>query len=215
MEEVYCYWRIAIPFFALNSKFEVPMFLRATAAVLMLATLNLSAQANNYPCSKSKRGVDHCSGEKFLCRDGSESSSAQKCTPASLQEFRSQWDFEHSKTRSDQSRPQQHSITSAPIPLMSAPLTSASARIIDGDTIDLAGETFRLEFPCGRRAREALVAMIKGPVSCTVTGHDKYGRSLGYCVSGATDLNGQMVVSGYAMAFVKYNYRYSYGDSTS
>ena len=209
------------------------MFLRATAAVLMLATLNLSAQANNYPCSKSKRGVDHCSGEKFLCRDGSESSSAQKCTPASLQEFRSQWDFEHSKTRSDQSRPQQHSITSAPIPLMSAPLTSASARIIDGDTIDLAGETFRLEgidapemkqrcldasgteFPCGRRAREALVAMIKGPVSCTVTGHDKDGRSLGYCVSGATDLNGQMVVSGYAMAFVKYNYRYSYGDSTS
>ena len=97
MEEVYCYWRIAIPFFALNSKFEVPMFLRATAAVLMLATLNLSAQANNYPCSKSKRGVDHCSGEKFLCRDGSESSSAQKCTPASLQEFRSQWDFEDTK----------------------------------------------------------------------------------------------------------------------
>ena len=198
------------------------MILKAAATILILVALNLSAQANNYPCAKSRGGVDHCNGETFVCRDGSESSSTQKCLPASLNDFRSQWDFDHAKSPSSESSKQQGSITPAPVPPMSAPIMTATARVIDGDTLSLAGETFRLEgidapemkqrcldasgteYPCGRRAKEALAAMIKGPVSCTVTGHDKYGRSLGYCASGAIDLNRQMVVTGYAMAFVKY-----------
>lgn len=33
----------------------------------------------NYPCSKSKGGVNHCEGTKFICNDGSTSKSKEDC----------------------------------------------------------------------------------------------------------------------------------------
>ena len=46
--------------------------------LLLLATF--CAQAANYPCSGSKGGVAHCSGELFVCNDGSISGSKKVCT---------------------------------------------------------------------------------------------------------------------------------------
>ncbi|BET42618.1 YdcA family protein [Atlantibacter hermannii] len=37
--------------------------------------------AANYPCSKSKGGVSHCTADgKFVCNDGSISRSKKKCS---------------------------------------------------------------------------------------------------------------------------------------
>ncbi|EDV0343406.1 hypothetical protein PH95_001391 [Salmonella enterica subsp. enterica serovar Minnesota] len=37
--------------------------------------------AKNYPCSKSKGGVSHCTADgKFACNDGSISRSKKKCS---------------------------------------------------------------------------------------------------------------------------------------
>lgn len=209
------------------------MRFKSLASTLVLAALSLPAQANNYPCSNSKGGVDHCNGDKFVCWNGTGSSSAQKCTPDAVREFRSEWDSDNSAAPNSQSSGQQQTVAPTPGLLLPTPSKSAPARVIDGDTIELAGETFRLEgidapemkqqcldangatYNCGRRARDALIAMITGPVSCTVSGHDKYGRTLGYCVSGAFDLNRQMVATGWAMAFAKYNDRYSSDEAAA
>ncbi|UAN51386.1 hypothetical protein KGP26_27625 [Serratia sp. JSRIV002] len=37
------------------------------------------ATAANTPCSGKKGGVSHCSGEKFVCNDGSVSKSKKTC----------------------------------------------------------------------------------------------------------------------------------------
>lgn len=49
-------------------------------ALLGLWLLAWPAQAANYPCSGSKGGVAHCSGELFVCNDGSISGSKKVCT---------------------------------------------------------------------------------------------------------------------------------------
>jgi endonuclease YncB( thermonuclease family) len=96
------------------------------------------------------------------------------------------------------------------------------AVIADGDTIELAGQRIRLEgidapeynqicqgksgpFNCGREARRKLAALAgTGPVRCTGWQEDKYGRLLGTCTSGRTDLNREMVASGWAVSYGQY-----------
>lgn len=54
-----------------------------SAAFVLSITLGYSqpAEAKNYPCSKGKGGVSHCSsGGKFVCKDGTISRSKQKCS---------------------------------------------------------------------------------------------------------------------------------------
>jgi len=48
--------------------------------VLGILALTFNAAAANYPCSGSKGGVSHCSGELFVCNDGSISGSKKVCT---------------------------------------------------------------------------------------------------------------------------------------
>lgn len=96
------------------------------------------------------------------------------------------------------------------------------AVIADGDTIELSGQRIRLEgidapeynqicqgksgpFNCGREARRKLAALAgAGPVRCTGWQEDKYGRLLGSCVAGRTDLNREMVASGWAVSYGHY-----------
>jgi endonuclease YncB( thermonuclease family) len=96
------------------------------------------------------------------------------------------------------------------------------AMIADGDTIELAGQRIRLEgidapeynqtcqrksgpFNCGREARRKLAALAgNGPVRCTGWQEDKYGRLLGSCMAGKTDLNREMVASGWAVSYGRY-----------
>ena len=106
-----------------------------------------------------------------------------------------------------------------------APVVGA-ARVIDGDTIDIAGTRIRLEgidapeiaqtcgrlllgtWRCGEAAAAAMRRLTVGQVlSCERRGIDKYKRVLGvlHCWR---DINAEMVREGLAWAFVKYSQSY-------
>ncbi|MDQ6437865.1 thermonuclease family protein [Mesorhizobium sp. LHD-90] len=96
---------------------------------------------------------------------------------------------------------------------------AGSAIVNDGDTITIAGEKIRLrgidapeysqtcrrggkDYACGREAREALRRLIGGQaVSCAGWQRDRFGRLLGECKAGSTDLNRALVAEGWAVAF--------------
>jgi endonuclease YncB( thermonuclease family) len=104
------------------------------------------------------------------------------------------------------------------------PSIEGIARVIDGDTIEIAGTRIRLEgidapegdqqctragggtWRCGQVATGELQRLIgRTPVRCDGRGTDKYGRTLAICFSGETDINAEMVRRGFAWAFVKYS----------
>ena len=116
-----------------------------------------------------------------------------------------------------------HATSSGPI--------SGMARVVDGDTIEVAGTKIRLEgidapesgqtcarkwlgivsgtWACGTKAADELTRLVsRQPISCDATGTDKYGRTLAICHAGNVDLNAHMVRQGLAWAFVKYSRRY-------
>jgi endonuclease YncB( thermonuclease family) len=92
----------------------------------------------------------------------------------------------------------------------------------DGDSITLGTERIRLrgidapefdqtcrkggaDYPCGRRARESLSALVGGrPVSCSGWERDKYDRLLATCTAGGSDLNRGQVEAGWAVAYGGY-----------
>lgn len=47
--------------------------------VIFLSLFVFTATAANKPCSGKKGGISHCSGEKFVCNDGSISKSKKIC----------------------------------------------------------------------------------------------------------------------------------------
>ena len=117
--------------------------------------------------------------------------------------------------------------------LASTPLAgglSGSARIIDGDTIEVAGERIRLldidapetaqrctradgaVYECGASATAALASLTEGArVRCIADGKDRYGRLLATCIaerrSGPVEINRSMVALGWA---VRYDARSAY-----
>ena len=113
----------------------------------------------------------------------------------------------------------------APIP---GSVVEGPAAIVDGDTIEIAGQRIRLEgidapeaaqscsgahgeaSPCGQAATRALRDLIgHETVACESVGTDKYGRMLGLCFLDGEDINRFMVESGNAWAYVKYSTKYS------
>ncbi|TPL51349.1 thermonuclease family protein [Mesorhizobium sp. B2-4-6] len=94
-----------------------------------------------------------------------------------------------------------------------------TAIVNDGDSITLGTERIRMrgidapeyqqtcqkagaDYPCGKLARQSLVRLISGrPVSCSGWQRDRYGRLLGDCRAGDTDLNRSQVQAGWAVAF--------------
>ena len=106
-------------------------------------------------------------------------------------------------------------------------VVSGRAKVLDGDTIEIAGTRIRLEgidapesaqmcsrkgtglWPCGKEATEHLKRLTSGRrVVCDDAGEDRYGRMLGWCAVDGTDINAEMVRSGFAWAFVRYSRRY-------
>lgn len=93
------------------------------------------------------------------------------------------------------------------------------AIVNDGDSITLGTERIRMrgidapeytqscrkdgsDYPCGKLARQSLVWLIANrPVSCSGWQRDRYGRLLGDCKAGDTDLNRAQVQAGWAVAF--------------
>jgi endonuclease YncB( thermonuclease family) len=102
------------------------------------------------------------------------------------------------------------------------PDISGSARVIDGDSLYVGRIEVRLKgidapeynqtcrvdggkWPCGREAASALRNLIRDrAVACDILGHDRYGRALGACRAGNTDINETLVQEGWAVAFGGY-----------
>ena len=107
-------------------------------------------------------------------------------------------------------------------------IRGSAPRIVDAETLEVAGQRVRLagiDAPeaaqacrqangqrcrCGERATEALRARIgAGAVTCTIAGRDRYNRALGICYAAdGTDLNGWLVRQGYALAYRRYSTTY-------
>lgn len=104
---------------------------------------------------------------------------------------------------------------------------TGATRVIDGDTVEIEGTTFRLSgidapelgqpcvnsegvsFDCGEVARRGLEAAIGGrQVSCSAETRDVYQRPVALCVVGDVDLSEEMVTLGYAVPFTEYSQAY-------
>lgn len=102
-------------------------------------------------------------------------------------------------------------------------------RIVDGDTIHLGKVRVRLHgidapeaaqtcrnavgetYPCGEQATSALILMAAAGVRCEPAGdeQDKYGRMIATCYAvDGTNVNADMVRSGYALAYREYSEEY-------
>ena len=101
-------------------------------------------------------------------------------------------------------------------------------RVIDGDTLSLGSVIYRLHgidapevaqrcalpsgktWQCGRAALERLEALVAGQhVACSSREQDGYGRTIGVCRAGSTDLNRELVREGLAWSFRKYSTDYA------
>ncbi len=101
------------------------------------------------------------------------------------------------------------------------------ARVIDGDTIDIAGQRIRLhgidtpesrqtcargerEVRCGRAATAALRRLIDNePVSCQERDVDRYGRIVAVCLNTeGQDVGAELVREGWALAYRQFSLDY-------
>ena len=104
-----------------------------------------------------------------------------------------------------------------------AGLAHAEARVVDGDTLEIEGVTYRLngidapehgqtcgDWKCGADATEALVELVKGRVvTCDPISEDGYGRTIATCFADGTDIGGSLVDKGMAWAFLRYSDAYA------
>lgn len=100
-------------------------------------------------------------------------------------------------------------------------LPAHAQRVIDGDSLEMNGQTYRLEAfdapeagqTCdggtwlpGPLATAALVRFIAGrPVECRPITRDRYGRTVARCYAGGEDLSALMVAAGWGWAFRRYS----------
>ena len=93
------------------------------------------------------------------------------------------------------------------------------ARVIDGDTLDVAGQRIRLHgidapesrqtcqikgvpWACGVAAWGELVQLVAGrDVTCETRDIDRYGRAGAVCAADGDDINAAMVAQGWALAY--------------
>ncbi|GAB4814195.1 hypothetical protein N2152v2_001241 [Parachlorella kessleri] len=120
-------------------------------------------------------------------------------------------------------------LTLASGPAYAGEVLLGPARVVDGDTMQVAGTRIRMygidapetaqscrksgkDYSCGLDAKAALEAKVgQAPVACEVKNKDLYGRSVAACYanSGAGgDLGAYLVENGYAVAYRQYSKEY-------
>jgi endonuclease YncB( thermonuclease family) len=101
---------------------------------------------------------------------------------------------------------------------------TGSARVIDGDSIEIAGVRIRLHgvdaperdqdcrdangktYSCGRAAMRALAAAVSGrSVTCTPIQVDQYNRDIATCTVDGVDLGETMVRGGHALDYARHS----------
>jgi endonuclease YncB( thermonuclease family) len=115
-----------------------------------------------------------------------------------------------------------------PIPAPTGGALAGVPRVVDGDSLELAGHRIRLfgidapesaqdcgdsrgrRYACGREARNALSDAIGGQrVTCTPVG-ESYDRDVALCMANGRDLSDAMVRSGHALELRRFsNGRYA------
>ena len=107
-----------------------------------------------------------------------------------------------------------------------AQVFSGPARVVDGDTLEIAGVKVRLfgvdapearqecttaegrPWACGRVATERLRQMAVGKVQCQGVDTDRYGRTVARCRVAGRDLAADLVAEGVAFAYARYGHDY-------
>ncbi len=100
------------------------------------------------------------------------------------------------------------------------------AKVIDGDTIYIENNKIRLhaidapeikqkctkdgkKWSCGKQSTSFLSGLIGNEkIKCVTNGKDKYSRYIGVCYKNKIDLNSQMVINGWAIAYRYYSLDY-------
>lgn len=110
------------------------------------------------------------------------------------------------------------------IPLLIAVASAhAQTTIVDGDTLRVNGQPFRLfgidapekvqwcggDYPAGELSARALEGLVHGKaIACEPKGTDRYQRTLAVCRVDGVDLGKTMVRLGMAWAFTRYSQDY-------
>jgi endonuclease YncB( thermonuclease family) len=108
--------------------------------------------------------------------------------------------------------------------LFAATALHADVRVVDGDTLEIDGTTYRVNgidapeygqkckaqsrgtWPCGKEAVAALISLVDGKgVRCDSITEDGFGRTVATCYADDKDIGALMVEQGWAWAFVKYS----------
>src|SRR5262245_61201436 len=93
-------------------------------------------------------------------------------------------------------------------------IINGPARVIDGDTVVVAGTTVRLKgvdaaelgTPRGENAKRVMIALVTSELTCRLTGEKTHGREVGYCfTSDGVDINQAIIASGAALACPRYD----------
>ena len=105
-------------------------------------------------------------------------------------------------------------------------VVSGAARVVDGDTLEVAGNKVRihgidapearqtcqrngLKWPCGAEAGKAMRSLVIGSaIRCEILNRDLYRRSVGRCKASGKDIGEVLVSLGLAMAYRKYSEDY-------
>lgn len=106
---------------------------------------------------------------------------------------------------------------------VAAETVTGVARVVDGDTLDIAGTRIRLfgidapeagqscrdgkwrSWDCGAHATARLTDLATGKVRCTAQDTDRYGRTVARCTAGGRDIAAALVAEGAVFAYDRYS----------